>query len=54
MSQSGRESAGERDGGRERESMGERVTAVKYGSERVMKEQANGRESGGTEYGRER
>ena len=54
MSQSGRESAGERDGGRERESTGERVTAVKYGSERVMKEQAKGRESGGTEYGRER
>ena len=28
------ESTGERDGGRDRESMGERVRAVKYGRER--------------------
>ena len=45
------ESAGERDGGRDRESTGERVRAVKYGRERVMRERAKGRESGGDRVG---
>ena len=45
------ESVGERDGGRDRESTEERVRAVKYRSERVMRERAKGRESGGDRVG---